>query len=87
MPVALLSVVDDKVAVTPAGRAPRVRVMGELKPFCPTTLTVVVNAQPAVIASDVMFVLRVKPGIPATVSKRLMLWDTEPPAAVMVSLY
>ncbi len=87
VPLAPLMVVEEKAAVTPAGRVPIVRATGELKLFVATMLTVVLNVAPAVIASVVTSVLSVKPGTPRIVKSKLADWVTVPPTALMVSLY
>ena len=87
VPVVPLIVVADRLAVTPAGMVPKLRFTLEVKPFCATALTVVLNAAPAVKDSELTSVLRVKPGTPTTVRSKLMLCDTVPPAALMTNLY
>ena len=87
VPLALVIVLDDKVPVTPAGKVPTLKFTLELKPFCAITLTVVLKAAPAVRESELTSVLSVKPGIPTTVSNRLILWATVPPVPVTTSLY
>lgn len=82
VPVTPLIVFDEKETVKPAGNVPGASVTGELKLFCPTMLAVVLNIAPAVMASEVTSVLRVKPGTPKTVSKMFTVWVMVPPVAV-----
>ena len=87
VPVAPLIVDDERLAVMPAGNAPRVKVTGELKPFTATMLTVVLKTAPALSGSDVTSVFKVKPGKPTTIRSRFALCETVRPEAVTVSLY
>ena len=77
VPFTVLIVVDESVAVMPAGNAPSASVIGELKLFWATTLTVVLKEAPAVRAKELTSVLRVKTGNAySTVSNRLTLCET-----------
>lgn len=82
VPEVPLMVFDEKETLTPMGNVPGTSVTGELKLFCPTMVTVVLNVAPAVMASEVTSVLSVKPGAAKTVSKMFTVLVKVPPVAV-----